>query len=58
MENLRAEKMSRSPKRKRDGKDIFFCGRVRRNPEAVTIHRGDMREQLTLLTFRRKFSGR
>lgn len=58
MENLRAEKMSRSPKRKRDGKDIFFCGRVRRNPEAVAIHRGDMREQLTLLTFRRKFSGR
>lgn len=42
MENLRAEKMSRSPKRKRDGKDIFFCGRVRRNPEAVTTHRGDM----------------
>lgn len=58
MENLRAEKMSRSPKTKRDSKDIFFCGRERRNPEAVTIHRGDMREQLTLLTFRRKFSGR
>lgn len=58
MEDLRAEQKSRSPKRKRDGKDNFFCGRVRRNPQAVTIHRGHSREQLTLLTCRRKFSWR
>lgn len=35
MEDLRAEQKSRGPKRKREGKDNFFCGRVRRNPQAV-----------------------
>lgn len=57
MEDLRAEQKSRNPKRKRDVKNNFFFGRVRRNPQAITTHRGDMREQLTLLNFRRKFSG-
>lgn len=27
----------------------FSCGRVRRNPQAVTRHRGDMREQKKIL---------
>lgn len=57
MKDLRAGRKSRSPK-KRAGLGIFFCGKARRDPQEVLVHCGDMREPITLMTSRRKVSGR
>lgn len=56
MKDLRAEKMSRRPKRKRAAFGIFSCGKARIDPQELP--EGDISKLIPQLTPKRKVTGK